>query len=44
MLGADLFDAETAERYGWVNLALPADELDPFVDGLAAKSSYSPTG
>ena len=34
VLGADLFDAETAERYGWVNRALPAAELDVFVDRL----------
>lgn len=27
VLGAGLFDAGTAERYGWVNRALPADEL-----------------
>lgn len=35
ILGADLFDAETAERYGWVNRAVPADQLDVFVDRLA---------
>ncbi|MFG3023708.1 enoyl-CoA hydratase/isomerase family protein [Streptomyces sp. NPDC048254] len=35
VLGAGLFDAGTAERYGWVNRALPADELDDFVDQLA---------
>jgi enoyl-CoA hydratase/carnithine racemase len=29
VLGADLHDAQTAERYGWVNRAVPADELDP---------------
>lgn len=33
--GAALVDAETAERYGWVNRALAPEELDPFVDGLA---------
>ena len=27
VLGADLFDAQAAERYGWVNRALPADEM-----------------
>ncbi|RBM09381.1 enoyl-CoA hydratase/isomerase family protein [Streptomyces sp. PT12] len=27
VLGADLYDAETAERYGWVNRAVRADEL-----------------
>ncbi|MBU2667310.1 enoyl-CoA hydratase/isomerase family protein [Actinoplanes bogorensis] len=35
VLGADLFDAGTAERYGWINRALPAAELDAFVDRLA---------
>lgn len=35
VLGGALFDAETAERYGWVNRALPADQLHGFVDGLA---------
>ena len=30
-LGADDFDAETAERYGWINRALPDDQLDDFV-------------
>jgi enoyl-CoA hydratase/carnithine racemase len=33
--GAALVDAETAERYGWVNRALAPEDLDPFVDGLA---------
>lgn len=37
ILSADLVDAETAARWGWVNRALPADELDAFVDGLAAR-------
>ena len=36
VLGSELVDADTAERYGWVNRALPADELDAFVDRLAA--------
>ena len=44
MLGADLFDAETAERYGWVNRALPADELDTFVDRLARHIAALPPG
>ena len=30
-LGADDFDAATAERYGWVNRAVPDAELDGFV-------------
>jgi enoyl-CoA hydratase/carnithine racemase len=35
ILGADLIDAVTAERYGWINRALPAAELDDFVNRLA---------
>jgi enoyl-CoA hydratase/carnithine racemase len=30
-----LFDAETAERYGWINRAVPQAELDAFVTRLA---------
>lgn len=44
VLGADLFDAETAERYGWVNRALPAHELDEFVDRLAGNIAALPDG
>lgn len=42
--GAALFTAEEAERYGWVNRALPADELDPFVDELARHIGRRPPG
>lgn len=35
LIGADDFNGELAERYGYVNRALPADELDSFVDALA---------
>jgi enoyl-CoA hydratase/carnithine racemase len=34
VLSADDFDADIAERYGWVNRALDDDELDSFVDAL----------
>ncbi len=44
VLGADLYDAETAERYGWINRALPADELDDFVDRLARNIAALPEG
>jgi enoyl-CoA hydratase/carnithine racemase len=37
VLGANDFDADTAERYGWVNRALPDDELDAFVEDLATR-------
>ena len=35
ILSANDFDGETAERYGYVNRALPDTELDGFVDALA---------
>ncbi|MEU9182676.1 enoyl-CoA hydratase/isomerase family protein [Streptomyces sp. NPDC048550] len=44
VLGADLYDAETAERYGWVNRAVPADELDGIVDRLARNIAALPDG
>ena len=34
MSGQD-YDADLAERYGWVNRALPLAELDGFVNALA---------
>ncbi|MFE2103608.1 hypothetical protein ACFW9W_42725, partial [Streptomyces sp. NPDC059468] len=34
---AHRFDAETAERYGWINRALPPEELDGFVETLARR-------
>lgn len=37
ILGADDFDARTAEQYGWINRALPDVELDAFVDNLAQR-------
>jgi enoyl-CoA hydratase/carnithine racemase len=37
ILGANDFDGETAERYGYVNRALPDAELDAFVDALARR-------
>jgi enoyl-CoA hydratase/carnithine racemase len=37
ILGADDFDGDTAERYGYVNRALPDSELDGFVDALARR-------
>lgn len=44
VLGADLFDAETSERYGWINRALPADAIDAFVDRLAGNIASLPPG
>ena len=44
ILSAALFDAELAERYGWINRVLPAEELDPFVDTLARRIAALPAG
>lgn len=37
LLGADDIDGDLAERYGYVNRALPDDELDAFVEALAMR-------
>ncbi len=37
IMGCEDFDADTAERYGWINRALPDDELDAFVDRFARR-------
>ncbi|MGA8740883.1 MAG: enoyl-CoA hydratase/isomerase family protein [Terracidiphilus sp.] len=37
VLSADDFDADIAERYGWVNRALDDGALDSFVDALARR-------
>src|SRR5246127_4408499 len=37
VLSANDFDGDTAERYGYVNRALPESELDDFVDALARR-------
>jgi enoyl-CoA hydratase/carnithine racemase len=37
ILSANDFDGDTAERYGYVNRALPDAELDGFVDALARR-------
>ena len=42
MLSADDYDAELAERYGWINRALPADELSDFVGALAHRIASFP--
>lgn len=39
VLGADDFDADIAERYGWVNRSVPDSELDAFVDAFAERVS-----
>jgi enoyl-CoA hydratase/carnithine racemase len=37
VLGANDFDADTAERYGWINRAIPDAELDAFVAGFVGR-------
>jgi len=37
VLSADDFDADIAERYGWVNRSLDDGDLDSFVDKLAGR-------
>jgi enoyl-CoA hydratase/carnithine racemase len=42
MLSAGDYDAELAERYGWINRALPAAELGGFVSALAHRIVAQP--
>jgi enoyl-CoA hydratase/carnithine racemase len=44
MLSAQDYDAELAERYGWINRALPAKELGDFVRSLAHRIAKFPAG
>lgn len=44
ILGADLMNAATAERYGWVNRAVPDGEIDAFVERLARNIAALPEG
>lgn len=42
MLSAGDYDADSAERYGWINRALPAAELGEFVKSLAVRIASFP--
>jgi enoyl-CoA hydratase/carnithine racemase len=42
LLGCNDFPAELAERYGYINRALPADELTAFVEALAHRIASFP--
>ena len=42
LVGCDDFSAELAERYGYINRALPAGELAPFVERLAHRIASFP--
>jgi enoyl-CoA hydratase/carnithine racemase len=44
MLGAEDYDAELAERYGWINRAMPAKALADFVSSLAHRIAGFPAG
>jgi enoyl-CoA hydratase/carnithine racemase len=44
MLSAEDYDAELAERYGWIKRALPADELEDFVSSVAHRIARFPAG
>ena len=42
LLGCEDFDADLAERYGYINRALDADEIGPFVEKLAYRIASFP--
>jgi enoyl-CoA hydratase/carnithine racemase len=42
MLSAEDYDADLAERYGWINRALPADGLGDFVESLSQRIAGFP--
>jgi enoyl-CoA hydratase/carnithine racemase len=42
MLSAEDYDADLAERYGWINRALPAEQLGDFVRSLAHRIAGFP--
>jgi enoyl-CoA hydratase/carnithine racemase len=43
LLGCEDFDADLAERYGFVNRALEPEEIGPFVENLANRIASFPT-
>jgi enoyl-CoA hydratase/carnithine racemase len=43
VLSGEDYDAELAERYGWINRALPASALGEFVTSLARRIAGFPT-
>lgn len=42
MLSAEDYNAELAERYGWINRALPDDALENFIRSLAHRTAGLP--
>jgi enoyl-CoA hydratase/carnithine racemase len=43
LLSAEDYDAELAERYGWINRAMPASEISDFVAALAHRIATFPS-
>jgi enoyl-CoA hydratase/carnithine racemase len=43
LVGCDDFPAQLADHYGYINRALPAEELTPFVEKLARRIASFPT-
>jgi enoyl-CoA hydratase/carnithine racemase len=43
ILSSEDFDADLAERYGWVNRSMPQAELGPFVSALARRIASFPS-
>jgi enoyl-CoA hydratase/carnithine racemase len=43
ILGCEDIDAQTAERWGWVNRVVPADQIGAFVDRMATRIAGFPT-
>jgi len=44
MLSSEDYNADLAERYGWINRALPADALSDFVRSLSHRIARFPAG
>jgi enoyl-CoA hydratase/carnithine racemase len=44
MLSAQDYDTDLAERYGWINRALPAEAIEDFVRSLAHRVAGFPAG
>jgi enoyl-CoA hydratase/carnithine racemase len=44
LLSSEDYDADLAERYGWINRALPANALSDFVRSLAHRIARFPAG
>jgi len=43
-LSGQLYDTRLAELYGWINRAVPGEDLDAFVDGIARHIASLPDG